>query len=75
MYFERVKEIMVETLNLNGDKIAMEAKLAEDLEVDSLDAMEVVLALEEEYSISIDPEALEKFVTVGDIVKYIEENK
>ena len=73
MYFEKVKEIMVDTLNLDAEAVTETASLKDDLEVDSLDAMEVVLALEEEYKISIGAEVLEKFVTVGDIVKYLEE--
>lgn len=73
MYFEKVKEIMVDTLNLDAEAVTETASLKDDLEVDSLDAMEVVLALEEEYKISIGADVLEKFVTVGDIVKYLEE--
>ena len=73
IYLEKVKEIMVDTLNLDAEAVTEIASLKDDLEVDSLDAMEVVLALEEEYKISIGAEVLEKFVTVGDIVKYLEE--
>lgn len=74
MYFEKVKEIIVDTLNLNEEQITEGASLKDDLQIDSLDAMEVVLALEEEYGISIAPETLASFVTVSDIVKYLEEN-
>lgn len=74
MYFEKVKELMVETLNLDAEKITAEAKLNDDLDVDSLDSMEVIMALEETYHITIDPDALANFVTVGDIAKYLEEN-
>ena len=74
MYFEKVKELMVETLNLDAEKVTAEAKLNDDLDVDSLDSMEVIMALEEIYNITIDPDALANFVTVGDIAKYLEEN-
>ena len=62
MYFEKVKEIMVDTLNLDAEAVTETASLKDDLEVDSLDAMEVVLALEEEYKISIGADVLEKFL-------------
>ncbi len=74
MYFEKVKETFVETLNLNGDDITEATNLKDDLQVDSLDAMEVVMELENEYGITIAPETIATFVTVGDIVKYLEEN-
>lgn len=74
MYFDKVKELIVDTLNIDEENITLEASLKDDLAVDSLDAMEVVLALEEEYGITIPPETLTTFATVGDIVKYLEEN-
>lgn len=74
MYFDKVKELIVDTLNIDEADITMEANLKDDLSVDSLDAMEVVLALEEEYGITIEPEVLATFATVEDIVKYLEAN-
>ncbi len=74
MYFEKVKEIIVDTLNLDEASVTESAALKSDLQIDSLDAMEVILAIEEEYGISIAPEKLTDFVTIGDIVKYLEEN-
>lgn len=74
MYFEKVKEIIVDTLNIDEASISETAALKSDLQVDSLDAMEVILAIEEEYGISIAPEKLADFITIGDIVKYLEEN-
>lgn len=75
MSFDEVKEIIVETINCDEDKITLEASLKDDLGIDSLDAMELSMALEEHYSLSIEEEALQKFVTVKDIVDYIDQNK
>lgn len=72
MTFEKVKEIIVETINCDEDQVTLEAKLSDDLGADSLDAVELNMALEEAFSISIDDEELAKFVTVGDIVKHID---
>lgn len=72
MTFEKVKEIIVETISCDEEKVTMEAKLADDLGADSLDAVELNMALEEAFEISISDEDLVKFVTVGDIVKHIE---
>ena len=75
MTFEKVKEIIVETISVDEDKVTMEAKLADDLGADSLDAVELNMALEEAFDISISDEDLMKFVTVGDIVNHIESVK
>lgn len=72
MSFEKVKEIIVETTNCDEDKVTMTASLKEDLGIDSLDAMELSMALEDAYSLTIEEEALHGFVTVGDIVAYID---
>lgn len=72
MSFEKVKEIIVDTISCDEEKITLEAKLQDDLGIDSLDAMELSMALEENYSITIDEDALKGFVTVGNIVEYID---
>ena len=72
MTFEKVKEIIVETVNCDADSVVLEAKLGDDLGIDSLDAMEINMALEEAFAISIADEDLVKFVCVKDIVSYIE---
>ncbi len=74
MTFEKVKEIIVETISVDEDAVTMEAKLTDDLGADSLDAVELNMALEEAFDISIPDEDLMKFVTVGDIVNYIDSN-
>lgn len=72
MTFDKVKEIIIETLNCAKDSITLEASLMEDLGADSLDAVELNMALEEAFGISIPDEALAEFKTVEDIVKYID---
>lgn len=72
MSFEKVKEIMIDTVNCDEDVVTLNAALKEDIGLDSLDAMELSMALEEAYNLSIDEEALQGFVTVKDIVDYID---
>ncbi|MDY6103875.1 MAG: acyl carrier protein [Acetatifactor sp.] len=72
MSFEKVKEIIMDTINCDEDKIVMEASLKDDLGIDSLDAMELSMALEEAYGLTIDEDAMHGFVTVQNIVDYID---
>lgn len=74
MSFEKVKEIIAETVNVDAESITLDAKLGDDLGIDSLDAMELNMALEEAYGISIPDEEVAKFATVRDIVTYIDNN-
>ena len=69
---ERVKKIVVDHLNVDADKVTESASLIEDLGADSLDAVELVMAFEEEFGIEIPDDAAETIVTVGDAVKFIE---
>lgn len=74
--FEKVKSIISEQLSIdNVDSITLDTSLTEDLEADSLDAVEVIMALEDEFSIEIPDEEAEHFKTIGDICKFIENNK
>ncbi len=73
--FERVKGIVVEQLGVEEGNVTMEATFVDDLSADSLDIVELVMALEEEFDMEIPDTDAEKIVTVGDVVKYIEENK
>ncbi|MDO4473400.1 MAG: acyl carrier protein [Eubacteriales bacterium] len=75
MSFEKVKEIIAETVNCEAGDISLTSNLKEDLGIDSLDAMEVSMALEEAFGLTIEEEALETFVTVENIVNYIDANK
>ena len=70
--FEKVKEIIVDTLSCEEDLVTMEATLAEDLGADSLDAVELNMALEDGIGVSIPDEKMAEMKTVGDIVKYLE---
>ena len=72
MIFEKIKETMVNTLGCDEEKIVMEAKIADDLSIDSLDAVELVMALEEEFEIKIPDEELANMKTVSEIVACIE---
>ncbi|MBQ3932428.1 MAG: acyl carrier protein [Lachnospiraceae bacterium] len=72
MSFEKVKETIVEIINCDEEKITMDASLKDDLGIDSLDAMELSMALEEAYNITIEEEALQDFDTVRKIVEYID---
>ena len=70
---QRVKEIIVEQLGVKPEQVTPEAKFIEDLGADSLDTVELVMALEEEFSIEVPDEQAEKLQSVGDVMKYIEE--
>ena len=70
----RVKEIIVEQLGVEADQIKPEAAFIEDLGADSLDTVELIMALEEEFSIEIPDEEAEKIRTVGDAVNYLKEH-
>ena len=71
---EKVKEIVVNQLGVSPDQVTDDAKFIEDLGADSLDQVELVMALEEEFGADIPDEDAEKLATVGDAIKYIEEN-
>lgn len=70
---DRVKDLIVNLLNVNKEKITEQSKFIEDLGADSLDAVEIVMAVEEEFGIEIPDDADEHIKTVGDITKYINE--
>lgn len=72
MVFDKIKEIIKEQLNVEDD-ITMDTHLMRDLEADSLDAVEIIMAIEDEFDIEIPDEDAEKFQLIGDIVKYVEE--
>ena len=72
--FEKVKKIIVDQLGVADTSVTMEASFIDDLGADSLDIVELVMALEEEFNIEIPDTDAEKVVTVGDVVDYIKEN-
>lgn len=72
--FEKVKGIIVEQLGVAEASVAMEASFIDDLGADSLDIVELIMALEEEFDMEIPDSDAEKIVTVSDVVEYIKEN-
>lgn len=74
MVFDKVKEILMDQLDLEEEKVTMEASIIDDLGADSLDVVDLVMSLEEEFDVEIPDEQVENIKTVGDIVKYIEDN-
>lgn len=72
MVLETVKSIIIDQLKVSGDDITLETDLIYDLDADSLNAVEIIMAIEDEYEITIPDEEAEKMRTVGDIVKYLE---
>lgn len=71
----RVKEIIINELGVEPEKVTPDASFVEDLGADSLDTVELVMAFEEEFGMEIPDEDAEKLQTVGDAIKYIEENQ
>lgn len=72
MILDKIKEMIVEQLGVSADEIRMETNLMKDLEADSLDAVEIIMAIEDEYDIEIPDEEAEQFQTISDIVNYVE---
>ena len=73
--FEEMKELIAEGLNIDESRITKEASFKDDLGADSLDLFELVMSLEDKYDVEIPSEEFEKLLTVGDVIKYIEEHK
>jgi acyl carrier protein len=72
---QKVKDIIVEQLSVNAEQVTPEAKVIEDLGADSLDIVELVMAFEEEFGVEVPDSDAEKLLTVGDVVKYIEDKQ
>lgn len=73
--FGKLKNIIIDQLGVNEENVTMEATFVDDLSADSLDIVELIMSIEEEFDMQIPDDAAEKIVTVGDVVKYIQENK
>ncbi|MDR2733292.1 MAG: acyl carrier protein [Spirochaetota bacterium] len=71
--FDKVKEIIIDHLGVDESAVKMEASLVDDLKADSLDTVEMIMSLEEEFSIDIEDSEAETLKTVGDAVRFIEE--
>ena len=74
MVFETVREIICEQLDLEEDRVTLDSNILEDFEADSLDLVDLVMSLEDEFGIEVPDEQVENFHTVGDVVRYIEDN-
>ncbi len=74
MTFDKIKEIIVDQLGVEEDVVTAEASIQEDLGADSLDIVDLIQTIEDEYDLSIPDEAVEEIKTVGDIVSYIDKN-
>ena len=75
MIFDRIRDIIIEQLQVEESDVNMDTNLMKDLSAGSLDAVEIIMAIEDEYGIEIPDEEAEKMQTVGDLVRYVEENK
>ena len=75
MIFEKVKEILAEQLDIDPEDISLESRIQEDLEADSLDVVDMVMSIEDEFSVEIPDELVETIKTVGDLVDFIENNQ
>jgi acyl carrier protein len=74
MAFEKIKKIIVEQLGVDENEVTMESSFIDDLGADSLDIVELIMALEEEFDLEIPDSEAEKIATVGDAVEYIKKN-
>ena len=72
--FERIRELLAEQLDIDEDKITMDSDILEDFEADSLDVVDMVMTLEDEFGVEVPDEQIENFHTVGDVVRFVEEN-
>ena len=75
MIFEKIKELLADQLDVSADDMTMESDIANDLGADSLDVVELLMSIEDEFEIDIPDEEIENIKTIGDVVKYIEERK
>ncbi|MBQ1384850.1 MAG: acyl carrier protein [Firmicutes bacterium] len=74
MVFEKIKNIIADQLGVVADDITLETNLTKDLEADSLDAVEIIMAIEDEFGVEIPDEQAENFKLVGNLVKFVEDN-
>ena len=71
---EKVRGIIVEQLGVNADQVTRESKMIEDLGADSLDAVELVMAVEEEFELEVPDDQAEKLIAVGDVIDYVDKS-
>ena len=75
MVLDKIKEILAEQLSVDPDKITMNGLLEEDLDADSLDAIDIVMSIEDEFQVEVPDEVIADMKSVGDIVNFIENNQ
>ena len=75
MIFEKVRDILAEQLDIDPEEITLDSRMQEDLEADSLDVVDLVMSIEDEFSVEIPDELVETIKTVGDLVDFIENNQ
>ena len=75
MVFEKVRAILCQQLDVEEDQVSMESNIADDLGADSLDLVDLLMSLEDEFDVDVPDEMVENIKTVGDLVKYIQTNK
>ena len=75
MVFDTIQKLIMDQLDVDASLVTMDTDFMKDLEADSLDAVEIILGVEEEYGIEIPDDVAENFTKVSDIVKYVEANK
>lgn len=75
MVFEKIRAILAEQLDVEEDEITMESSIAEDLGADSLDVVDLIMSIEDEFEIEVPDDQVENIKTVGDVVNYIESMK
>lgn len=74
MVFEKIKKILAEQLDANEEDMTMETNIARDLEADSLDVVELLMTIEDEFEVEIPDEEIENIKTIGDLTEYIQNN-
>ena len=74
MVFEKVRDLIAEELSVDPKAITMDTRLSEDLGADSLDAVELIMAIEDEFGVQVSDEMAQKIRKVGDLVEFLEEN-
>lgn len=75
MTFDKIKNILAEQLDVEADTLTMETDIGKDLNADSLDVVEILMSIEDEFDVEIPDEEIENIKTIGDVVEYIENNQ
>ena len=74
MVFEKIKTLLAEQLDVDAEEMSLDTKIADDLGADSLDVVELLMSIEDEFEVEIPDEEIEKLKTIGDVVEYIQNN-